>query len=516
MFRTILQLFSLFLFGHHVGQVRCEKILMIPNPQYSACKSLLSMTDDLIRMGHDVTVYQLQGFDRVCPGDNKTKVITYKPTGLDFQKEMAAWRDFMRKVMVSKPWEKTFRGVLQMAEGQEIICRIALGDGDAFQKVKEGGFDFVVIDGALCNSCYAVIPYVLNIPFAIYGDVLLHWPGRQSFRPHKEPDVISPVSDIMSPGDMVLNGVITVLKYVYTMYHVPMHHVKRIAPELTRKQTLDLLFGAQVYLENDDAILGYSHPRPANSILIGGLMAKPARPLPTDVEQFLNKSTEGTILIAFGGSSYSHFPEELEEIFNKAISEVNMPVIWKHNENKTNGSMMKKTWLPVNDILAHPNTRLLVYHCGKNAIYEALYHGVPVLCLPVMYDHVQIGARVARRGVGKTVELSSLTSDQLRDAMREILQDKTYAAKSKKLSKLFHTFQQNPRQRAAYWVDHVIKYGAEHLVAPDDADWAMVQLVSVSTIFIFALGSPFVLLCFCLFKLKSKVCKSTKKNVKSD
>ncbi|XP_064609213.1 UDP-glucuronosyltransferase 2B10-like [Liolophura sinensis] len=474
------------------------------------------MTDDLILKGHDVTVYQLQGFHALCPGDNKTKVITYKPTGLDFQKEMEKWRKFMRKVMVSNAWAKSFRAVLHMAEGQEIICRTALGDGDAFRQIKEGNFDFVVMDGALCNSCYAVIPYVLKIPFAIYGDVLLHWPGRQSFRPHKEPDVISPVSDIMAPADMALNALIMFLKYVYTIYHVPMQHVKRIAPELTRKQTVDLLFGAQIYLENDDAILGYSHPRPPNSILIGGIMTKPARPLPADVEQFLNKAEGGAILIAFGGSSYSHFPDELEEIFNKAISEVNMPIIWKHNVNKTEGSMMKKTWLPVNDILAHPNTRMLVYHCGKNAIYEALYHGVPVLCLPVMYDHVQIGARVARRGVGKTLELNSLTSDKLRDAMIEIIHNKMYLANTMKLSKLFHTLQQNPRQKAAYWVDHVIKHGAEHLLASDDANWAMVQLVVVSTILVFALVSPFLLFCFCLVKLKSKVFKRAKKDVKSD
>ncbi|XP_064614286.1 UDP-glucuronosyltransferase 2B10-like [Liolophura sinensis] len=489
---------------------------MIPTPQYSVCQALVSITDDLILKGHDVTVYQLQGFHTLCPGGNKTKVITYKPTGLDLKKAMTHSRNFIRTVMSTKPWEKSFWGMIDLIQHQEIICRFALGDEDAFQKIKEGNFDFVLIDGAVYNACYAVIPYALKIPFGIYGDVLLHWPGRQSFRPHTEPDVISPVSDEMSPFDMAMNGLIMFVKYVYTMYEVPIHHVKRIAPELSRKQTVDLLFAAQIYLENDDAILGYAHPRPPNSILIGGIMTKPAKSLPADIEQFLDKATEGAILIAFGGSTFSHFPEEYNKLFTQALSEVNMPVIWKHDVDRTDGLTMKKTWLPVNDILAHPNTRLFIYHCGKNGVYEALYHEVPVLCLPLIYDCVQAAARVTRRGVGKTVELHSLTSDNLRDAINDILSNETYASNTKKFSQIFHSLQQNPRQKAAYWVDHVIKHGAHHLQPSDNLRWAFAEFVEVSILVMFALVSPFLMFFFCLFALKSKFFKSTKRNVKLD
>jgi UDP:flavonoid glycosyltransferase YjiC (YdhE family) len=42
------------------------------------------------------------------------------------------------------------------------------------------------------------------------------------------------------------------------------------------------------------------------------------------------------------------------------------------------------------DVLGHPSTRLLVSHCGLHSIYEAAFHGVPVVGLPFMFEQVQL------------------------------------------------------------------------------------------------------------------------------
>jgi UDP:flavonoid glycosyltransferase YjiC (YdhE family) len=43
-------------------------------------------------------------------------------------------------------------------------------------------------------------------------------------------------------------------------------------------------------------------------------------------------------------------------------------------------------WLPQNDILGQSNTVLFITHCGNNGLYEALYHGVPVLGIPLFSE----------------------------------------------------------------------------------------------------------------------------------
>ena len=39
----------------------------------------------------------------------------------------------------------------------------------------------------------------------------------------------------------------------------------------------------------------------------------------------------------------------------------------------------------------HPQTRLLIYHGGINGVYEALYHKVPMVLLPIFADQPAMG-----------------------------------------------------------------------------------------------------------------------------
>ena len=71
----------------------------------------------------------------------------------------------------------------------------------------------------------------------------------------------------------------------------------------------------------------------------------------------------------------------------------------------------------------HARTRLLVYQCGINGIYEALYHGVPIICLPVFFDQFDNAQRVASRGIGLRLDITTLTSEQLMNAVNTVLGD---------------------------------------------------------------------------------------------
>ena len=51
-------------------------------------------------------------------------------------------------------------------------------------------------------------------------------------------------------------------------------------------------------------------------------------------------------------------------------------------------------WAPQNDVLAHPSTKTFVTHGGANSIYEAAYHGTPVVALPIFAEQPQNAAKV--------------------------------------------------------------------------------------------------------------------------
>lgn len=43
-------------------------------------------------------------------------------------------------------------------------------------------------------------------------------------------------------------------------------------------------------------------------------------------------------------------------------------------------------WAPQNDILGHPAVKAFVTHAGSNSLYEAAYHGKPVVSVPIMNE----------------------------------------------------------------------------------------------------------------------------------
>ena len=65
----------------------------------------------------------------------------------------------------------------------------------------------------------------------------------------------------------------------------------------------------------------------------------------------------------------------------------------------------------------------MVYQCGINGVFEALYHGVPIICLPILLDQFDNAQRVASRGIGLRLDITTLTSDQLVNAMNTAIGD---------------------------------------------------------------------------------------------
>ncbi|XP_076438393.1 UDP-glucuronosyltransferase 3A1-like [Babylonia areolata] len=122
------------------------------------------------------------------------------------------------------------------------------------------------------------------------------------------------------------------------------------------------------------------------------------------------------------------------------------------------------SWFPQNDALGHPNTRLFVSHCGKNSFFEALFHGVPMLCCHFAgSDVLGTAARVAEYGVGLSIDLLTASADSVAAAITTLLTEKAYTRRMKAASKLFHSRPHSPAGRAATAIEHVLRYGGGYL-----------------------------------------------------
>lgn len=189
-----------------------------------------------------------------------------------------------------------------------------------------------------------------------------------------------------------------------------------------------------------------------------------------NLENFLDGAKdEGVILFSMGTNVKSSDiqPDKLQAFFN-VFSKLKQKIIWKWEDDKIPAkkpsNVLMQNWLPQDDILAHPNVRLFISHCGAGGIGEAKYHGVPILGIPIFGDQPNNAISISKEGWGVHLPYDDITEKSLSEAINEILTNQTYTNKVKKLSLLYRDRPLNPLDTAVYWVEYVLRHnGAKHM-----------------------------------------------------
>lgn len=121
-------------------------------------------------------------------------------------------------------------------------------------------------------------------------------------------------------------------------------------------------------------------------------------------------------------------------------------------------------WMPQKDLLGHQQTRVFVAHGGTNGVQEAIYHGVPVLGIPLFFDQYDNLLRLQERGAGKIIKLNEINSQSFEQGLNELLHKDSYRANMQRLSRLHRDQPMAPMEEAVFWVEYVIRHkGAVHL-----------------------------------------------------
>jgi glucuronosyltransferase len=122
-------------------------------------------------------------------------------------------------------------------------------------------------------------------------------------------------------------------------------------------------------------------------------------------------------------------------------------------------------WLPQQDVLGHKNIRLFITHGGLGGTTESIYHGVPLVGIPMLGDQGSNMVKAAQKGFAlPPLEFADLTEEMLLGAINKALNDPSYSETAKKLSTIFKDQQTKPLDRAVYWVEYVLRHkGAVHL-----------------------------------------------------
>nr|XP_040037634.1 UDP-glucuronosyltransferase 2C1-like [Gasterosteus aculeatus aculeatus] len=359
-----------------------------------------------------------------------------------------------------------------LGKGHEILARSAavmLDDPVFMKKLHDAKYDLMLTDPALTLGVilgsYLKLPMVFNVRWINNGE------GHLTIAP-------SPVSYVPVSGSELrdrmdfLERTKNMLHYLYSFFEQQFIINPPYADLLQRHfppgtDLLSLELAADIWLVRTNFVFEFPRPTMPNLVYIGGFQCKPSNPLPHELEAFMQSSGEHGVVIMSLGTFVSSIDRQATDAIAAAFAEIPQKVVWRFVGEKPlslGNNTLLVDWLPQKDLLGHPKTRAFVAHGGTNGMYEAIYHGVPVLGLPLLFDQFDNLLRLKVRGAARVVEAKSITKEDFLEALRDILETPSYRHNIQHLSQLHRDRPMTPMDTAIFWIEYVIRNkGAAHL-----------------------------------------------------
>ncbi|XP_057627046.1 UDP-glucuronosyltransferase 2B17-like isoform X3 [Chionomys nivalis] len=237
---------------------------------------------------------------------------------------------------------------------------------------------------------------------------------------------------------------------------------------LGRPTTLTETIGkAEMWLIRSYWDLEFPRPTLPNVDYVGGLHCKPAKPLPKEMEDFVQTSGEHGIVVFSLGSMVSNMSEDKANAIAWALAQIPQKVLWRF-EGKTPDTLGSNTrvykWLPQNDLLGHPKTKAFVTHGGANGIYEAIHFGIPMIGIPLFGEQHDNIANIVAKGAAVSLDFRTITRADLLNALEDVIDNPFYKKNAMWLSTIHHDQPMKPLDRVIFWIEFVMRHkGAKHL-----------------------------------------------------
>nr|XP_044622027.1 UDP-glucuronosyltransferase 2B4-like isoform X3 [Equus asinus] len=274
---------------------------------------------------------------------------------------------------------------------------------------------------------------------------------------------------------------------------------------LTRPTTLlELMRKADVWLVRNYWDFEFPRPFLPHFQFIGGYHCKPAKPLPKEVEEFAQSSGDNGIVVLSLGSIISNMTEERANVIASALAQIPQKVIWRFVGKKpdTLGANTRLyEWIPQSDLLGHPKTKAFITHGGANGIYEAIYHGIPMVGIPLFADQPDNVVHMKTKGAAVRLDFTTMSSTDLLNALKTVINDPSYKENAMKLSRIQHDQPMKPLDRAVFWIEFVMRHkGAKHLrPASHDLNWFQYHSLDVTGFLLACVATAVFVISKCLF-----------------
>ncbi len=477
-----------------LGRSLAYRILLSPAQTKSDVSAIAGLGQELASRGHDVYILAREGLSL--------------PESVQSQMTVIRYGDPERKILgdaIKASTQSLFesRGniwkfVLNIVSVLTEECEALLSQDNLFYyNLSQLNLDMAVVDVAGIYKCTVLLPHRLNIPYICHTHVIEPWIARLPWLPSLAPTPHTQLFYIPANLSQFIDRLLCSLCAAAASIAVPL--MESCEPEILKKylrygnfHSLDELASRSLlWLQSNDPLLSWHYPTMPHVVDVGGLTIRTPQPLPTGLQTLISSSGEGTVLVAFG-TMISAIPMEIVRQMFAAFQRLpRYTFLWSF-PNRSDLSISEvpanvhlHAWLPQIDVLSHPGLQLFITSGGMNSMYEAIYHGVPILAMPIAGEQHQNAKIIEMKGFGHVIDIFSFTPGDLYDGINYVLTTASFRNKTQRASRIFQERSETPRQVAARWVEHVLKHGNEHLKSHAfDLSWWSFWLLDVMAVLV--------------------------------
>ncbi|XP_042610493.1 UDP-glucuronosyltransferase 2A1-like isoform X4 [Cyprinus carpio] len=487
--------------------------------EYSHWHNMRAIIDALVDRNHSVTVLVSSSSPTVQHTRKERFDFNVFKVNTKKEEANAVWSDFIHLWMndtatkyetVLNIWRVMSNFMLLFTD----ICKGMFHNEDLLHTLRESHYDVLFSDPMM--PCTDLMVQKLNIPHvlslrATFAYTFERLCGQMPAPPSYVPAVAlqDHLTDHMSFTERVENMLLYIMHM--TIFRLNMKFTfDPLYTEIWGKPTTmcETMGKADIWLIRTYWDFEYPRPLLPNFKFVGGLHCKPAKPLSKDLEEFVQSSGDHGIVVFSLGSMIGNLTLERANTIASALGQIPQKVVWRYN-GKTPETLAPNTklydWIPQNDLLGHPKTKAFITHGGTNGLYEAIYHGVPMVGLPLFADQPDNLMHMKTKGAAVFLDVNSMQSKDLVDALKTVINNPSYKESIMRLSRIHHDQPMKPLDRAVYWIEFVMRHkGAKHLrVQAHDLSWYQYHCLDVVAFLLSIIALItflFIKTCCCLFR----------------
>uniref|UniRef100_A0A452FQD8 UDP-glucuronosyltransferase n=1 Tax=Capra hircus TaxID=9925 RepID=A0A452FQD8_CAPHI len=504
------------------GFAEAGKLLVVPMDG-SHWFTMRSVVEKLSQRGHEIVLVIPEVSWHLSNSSNIT-IKTYHTayTLEDLNVEFRKFSDFQWKVRPQSLLPMLISSENTIFDYFFSRCKSLFEDKKLVKYLEESSFEAVFLDPF--DMCGLIIAKYLSLPSVIFTrGVFCHYfeEGTQSpMALSYVPRAFLAFSDTMTFEQRVWNLIRHIEERLFCQYFYK--NVEEIASEIlqTPVTTSELFSQTSIWLLRNDFVLDYPRPVMPNVVFIGGINCQKLnqKPLSEEFEAYVNASGEHGIVIFSLGSMVSEIPEQKAMEIADALGKIPQTVLWRYTgtppPNLAKNTKLVK-WLPQNDLLGHPKTRAFITHSGSHGVYEGICNGVPMVMMPLFGDQMDNAKRMETRGAGITLNVLEMSSEDLENALKAVINEKSYKENIMRLSRLHKDRPIEPLDLAVFWVEFVMRHkGASHLrPAAHDLTWYQYHSLDVIG-FLLAITLTVIFITFKACAFTFRKCFGKKERVK--